>query len=86
MIREGIDGLLCINASPFDYEKQSQRERLLQKHARQDIAIFYVNQVGGQDELVFDGQSMAFDQQGSLCARAPAFSESLQTVTLHQKK
>lgn len=86
LIREGIDGLLCINASPFDYEKQSQRETLLQEHACHGITIFYVNQVGGQDELVFDGQSMVFDQQGSLCARAPAFNESLQTVTFHHQK
>lgn len=86
LIKEGIDGLLCINASPFDYEKQNLRENLLQTHARRGISIFYVNQVGGQDELVFDGQSMAFDQQGSLCTRAPAFRESLETVILDQQK
>lgn len=86
LIQEGIDALLCINASPFDYEKQQLRENLLQTHARRGISIFYVNQAGGQDELVFDGQSMTFDQQGSLCARAPAFTESLETVILDQQK
>ena len=44
--------------------------------------LFMCNQVGGQDELVFDGQSLAFDNLGNLQARAPAFKEHLQTVTM----
>lgn len=78
--------MISINASPFDQCKQAYREALLQTHAKQGLAIIYVNQVGGQDELVFDGQSMAFDPDGQLCARAPAFVETLQTVTVHKKQ
>ncbi|KTC81472.1 NAD+ synthase [Legionella brunensis] len=86
LLQVGVDGVFCINASPFDYQKQQLREELLRKHTSHGIAIFYVNQVGGQDELVFDGQSMAFDALGALCARAPAFQETLHAVTLSDKK
>lgn len=82
IINAGAKGLICINASPFDYGKPARREALLYDYAKQGLVIIYVNQIGGQDELVFDGQSMAFDNQGKLCARAPAFTEQLQTVTL----
>ncbi|WED41943.1 NAD+ synthase [Legionella cardiaca] len=84
LLQTGISGAFCINASPFDYEKQQLREALLRDYAAQGLAMIYVNQVGGQDELLFDGQSMAFDAQGVLRARAPAFQEILQTITFKQ--
>jgi len=74
--------LICINASPFDEHKPSHRESLLRHYAKRGIVIIYVNQIGGQDELVFDGQSLAFDTTGQLCARSKAFEEHLNTVTL----
>ncbi|VEG89635.1 NAD+ synthase [Legionella spiritensis] len=74
--------LLCINASPFDYEKYDHRTRLLKTYAEQGLSIIYVNLVGGQDELVFDGQSLAYDDKGTLCARLPAFEECLHTLTV----
>lgn len=77
--------MLCINSSPFDEHKPTRRELLLQEHAQRGLAIVYVNQVGGQDELVFDGQSVALDRTGAICARAPAFVTHLQTVTLHEQ-
>lgn len=80
-----IDSLVCINASPFEYNKQALREQLLLKYARCGINIFYVNQVGGQDELVFDGQSMAIDKQGSICARLPPFQEQFQQIIINQQ-
>ena len=80
------DLLFCINASPFDEHKPSRREALLHRYAKRGIAIIYVNQVGGQDELVFDGQSLAFDAQGTLCVRSKAFEEDLTTVTVHDRK
>ncbi len=82
----GAEILLCINASPFDYEKQKTREAILHKNALRGLSTIYVNQVGGQDELVFDGQSMAMDSDGQICARAPAFMEDLRTVNIKGKK
>lgn len=77
-----VDCVLSLNASPFEYNKHTQRETLLRHHAEQGVAIVYINLTGGQDELVFDGQSIAFDRTGTLCARAPAFRECLHTITL----
>ena len=77
VIAAGADILLCLNASPFDYEKYALREALLRKHALRGISIVYVNLIGGQDELVFDGLSCVMDQQGKIVARAPAFKEAL---------
>ncbi len=78
----GVELLLCMNASPFDDEKYPRREHLLCSHAQRGLIVVYVNQVGGQDELVFDGQSMVLDNQGRVCARAPAFETDLQTISL----
>ena len=78
--------MFCINASPFDEDKYEKRDILLSTHARRGLAIVYVNQIGGQDDLVFDGQSLAYDQNGDLCARAPAFATHLQTVTLFNQQ
>lgn len=86
IIATGVDGIICINASPFDYNKPQLRENLLRSYAQQGVAVIYVNQVGGQDELVFDGQSLAFDRSGTVCARAPAFREQLQTLLIEGQK
>ena len=80
------DVLICINASPFDSIKYGIRESLLRNHAKRGLAVVYVNQVGGQDELVFDGQSLAIDRAGNVCARAPAFAEQLQTIQFTEKQ
>ncbi len=82
----GADTLLCINASPFDYEKYKHRENLVKTHAKRGMTVVYVNNVGGQDELVFDGQSMVYDEQAQRCAQAPAFETSLCPVELSYKK
>ncbi len=81
LIDAGANVMLCLNASPFDVTKGPVREALLQAHAKRGLFVVYVNLVGGQDELVFDGQSLAFDPEGNLYARAPAFVPHLQTVT-----
>ncbi len=86
LIAAGVDVMLCINASPFDYDKYANRESLAMMHAQQGMSVVYVNQTGGQDELVFDGQSFVLDSDGKIRARAPAFTEHLQTVTFHGKK
>ncbi len=72
----GAKVLLNINASPFSYGKARAREDLLRARSRAaGVPLVYVNQVGGQDELVFDGCSMVFDGEGTLLYRAPQFQE-----------
>lgn len=70
--------LLSLNASPFHRGKQSEREAVLAARAQEgELPIVYVNQVGGQDELVFDGGSCVIAANGSVIQRAPAFEEGL---------
>ncbi len=82
LLAAGVEIMFCINASPFDESKYEERDILLRKHAQRGLAIVYVNLTGGQDDLVFDGQSLALDHNGRICARAPAFATHLQTVTM----
>ena len=75
--------LLNINGSPYERNKDDVRLELVQRRAREaGAAVVYVNQVGGQDELVFDGDSLVVDAEGALRARAPQFVESLFYVEL----
>jgi NAD+ synthase (glutamine-hydrolysing) len=70
--------ILTINSSPYHIGKIKERERVIQKNARDNrIFISYTNMVGGQDELVFDGRSMLVDRSGHVIARAKAFEEDL---------
>ncbi|ROO28048.1 NAD+ synthase [Salinisphaera japonica] len=79
----GAEMLVNLNASPFHADKQPERERLLAGRATDnDVAICYVNCVGGQDELVFDGQSFAVARDGTVAARAPAFEAGVFTVEM----
>ena len=72
----GAELLVNLNASPFHLDKQQQRQQVVAQRARENqLAIVYVNQVGGQDELVFDGGSFAVNASGELLARAPAYEE-----------
>ena len=74
----GAQVMLTLNASPFHRGKQAEREELLAKRAGEcGIPMLYVNQVGGQDELVFDGNSFVVDGDGKVTQRAPAFKEGL---------
>ncbi len=77
----GAEVNININGSPFATGKGPRRERMLATRAADaHCAIVYVNQVGGQDELVFDGQSLAFDHEGNLLARGPQFAEDIIVV------
>ncbi|MFC4906775.1 NAD+ synthase [Actinomadura gamaensis] len=70
--------LLAVNASPYEREKEDFRLQLCARRAREaGCALAYVNMVGGQDELVFDGDSVIVAADGSLLARAPQFTEHL---------
>ncbi len=77
----GAELAVNINASPYHRGKAAYRERMLATRAADaHSALVYVNQVGGQDELVFDGCSLAFDAEGNLLARGRQFVEDLVIV------
>ncbi|MCX5776825.1 MAG: NAD+ synthase [Candidatus Firestonebacteria bacterium] len=79
----GAEVIFTINASPYHAGKVSEREKLIQKQAKEnEVYIFYVNMIGGQDELVFDGYSMAVDKTGKIITRAKGFTEELLIVDL----
>jgi NAD+ synthase (glutamine-hydrolysing) len=79
----GAHLIINISASPYHAGKGAHRERMLATRAADNIAIVaFCNLVGGQDELVFDGQSLIFDAQGNLLARGRAFEEDLVVVDL----
>ncbi|MFN8049937.1 MAG: NAD+ synthase [Acidimicrobiales bacterium] len=82
--RAGARLLLNINASPFHHDKIVHREKMLRDRAvAAGAPIVYVNQVGGQDELVFDGGSFVIDDDGALVARLPQFAEHVELVDVH---
>ena len=77
----GAELAININGSPYHRGKAAYRETMLATRAADaHSALVYVNQVGGQDELVFDGCSLVFDAEGNLIARGPQFVESLLVV------
>lgn len=77
-VAAGAQVLCVLNASPFSDDKQAQRTALLQRQAiANQCAIAYVNLVGGQDELVFDGDSMLVDAAGNIGFRAAAFADGV---------
>jgi NAD+ synthase (glutamine-hydrolysing) len=79
----GAEVNVNINGSPYHWEKDTGRERMVATRAQDShSAIVYVNQVGGQDELVFDGGSFVVDAEGHLLARSPQFVEDLMVVDL----
>lgn len=79
----GAHIILSPNASPFERDKHEQRVSVLAKRARHDhLPIIYVNHVSGQDELVFDGGSMAIDAEGNVAKFAGFFNEALVPVDI----
>src|SRR5690606_20262632 len=69
---ENIDLVISLNASPYEVEKHQQRLHILQQRVSEShIPIVYVNNCGGQDELVFDGHSLVMDANGELVAELP---------------
>ena len=74
----GAEVIVNLNASPFHAGKTRERERMLATRAADNrVAIAYVNQVGGQDELVFDGNSLVLGPRGDLLARGASMREDL---------
>src|SRR3954470_23587322 len=79
----GAQLLVNVSASPFHVGKDREREEMFQQRARDASAfVAFVNAVGGQDELVFDGHSCVLDDEGEVLARAPGFEEALLVVDL----
>ncbi|MGC2284041.1 MAG: NAD+ synthase [Candidatus Acidiferrum sp.] len=78
LIGQGITVLLNISASPYTIDKRALRLEMLQSIAvNQHRPVVYVNQVGGDDSLIFDGASMALTAEGKVAAQALAFEEDL---------
>lgn len=74
----GAQALLNLSASPFHLDKQAERDAVLRDRRRETgLPVFYANQVGGQDELVFDGGSCVLDAAGEAALLAPPFAEDL---------
>jgi NAD+ synthase (glutamine-hydrolysing) len=86
LVNRGADLIVNISASPFYAGKRYDRLKLLkEKSTRNGVPIFYVNLIGGQDELVFDGQSLAVDGSGNLIAMGKQFQEDLSIVDIDPK-
>lgn len=80
----GADVIVNINASPFHMGKSRFREQMLVTRARENgVIVTYTNTVGGQDELIFDGNSVILDQTGEVIARGAAFQEDLIVADLN---
>jgi NAD+ synthase len=76
-----VDLLIVPNGSPFEVDKADARLRLARARVRESgVGLVYVNQVGGQDELVFDGRSFALDASGLVVARLPPWRDSMRLV------
>jgi NAD+ synthase (glutamine-hydrolysing) len=74
----GAQLIANLSASPFHVGKEHEREEMLKVRARDNVCfVVFVNAVGGQDELIFDGHSVVLDDEGEVIARAPGFEECL---------
>jgi len=77
----GAELVININASPYQFDKTKKRISVLQQRINeQKIPIVYANQIGGQDELVFDGESLCLNKKGEACLQAPAFETGIFNV------
>ena len=83
----GAQLIVNISASPFHVGKEREREQMLQTRARDNVCyVAFVNAVGAQDELVFDGHSVVLDDEGEVLARAPGFEEALLLVDIEPEE
>jgi NAD+ synthase (glutamine-hydrolysing) len=83
LAEKGATVLITISASPFTVGKEQRRFDLMRNHAvTHRLPFVFVNQVGGNDELIFDGRSMVIDGEGHLTALLPSFEESITTIDL----
>ena len=81
--RRGAELVLNLNASPFHRNKFEERKELVSRHAKKfNIPIIYINQVGGQDELVFDGASMIISSTGECLVTFPSFKTHTESIEI----
>jgi NAD+ synthase (glutamine-hydrolysing) len=84
--QRGAEILIVINASPFEIHKQRERERVARERvADVRLPLVYLNLLGGQDELVFDGNSFVMDADGQISFRAPAHAEGTHVVEFERR-
>ena len=77
-VKRGASLIININASPFDIDKtKSRKEKVIHKAKKLNVPIIYLNMVGGQDELVFDGGSFVVDSDGNIIHQASQFVEEI---------
>lgn len=85
LAKEEVDVIVNLSASPYTVGKQRLREGMLHHAAlRYQMPIIYANQVGGNDDLIFDGGSVAFDRQGKIICRSPSFKSVLMALEFNQ--
>jgi NAD+ synthase (glutamine-hydrolysing) len=83
----GVDLIVNLSASPYTVGKQKLREAMLGYSAsRYQTPIIYANQVGGNDDLIFDGNSVAFNRTGEVICRAKAFDSDLEIIEFDEQK
>ena len=83
----GAELIININASPFHADKLNEREKVLrERSAETGLGIVYLNLVGGQDELVFDGGSMVLAENGEIVYRAPQFEDKTYSLEIDNSK
>ena len=81
----GAQCILCLNASPYCTYKHKKRLEIVKQRAKEtNLPILYVNLIGGQDGLVFDGNSFAINKNGDVCCQADAFQEQLLPIDIDQ--
>jgi NAD+ synthase/NAD+ synthase (glutamine-hydrolysing) len=86
LVAQGVHCIVNLSASPFHLGKHAFRQAMLSELARKhQVPLIYVNQVGGNDDLIFDGRSSAFASSGALLAKALAFKEDLVVVDLERQ-
>lgn len=87
LMKQKPDLIINIAASPFDYDHEFKRKSILQRNVtKYKIPLFYVNHVGAQTDLVFDGGSMAINSSGVICHELKYFEEDQKTIDLDQLK
>ena len=84
LIQQGPDVMLNMSASPFDYTHDEDRHAAIKANVvKYKIPLFYVNAVGSQTEVVFDGNSLAFDKHANLCGKLGSCKEDMQSFFLN---
>lgn len=87
LIKQGPDLMINIAASPFNYQHDENRIEILSDNAKKyKLPLFYVNQVGAQTEIIFDGGSLVFDEEGKLKVEMKYFEEDFRVVELDEMR